>query len=228
MLGLHNFYDKTCGQEICKSFSQQTRPLSKSIEKAVSEQSGECKVVIFWRVWSFYSYTLYILSADNSGQLFWDSIEVAQSRRRTKCTKHASKKIRPSKRLEPYILRKTCNSILWLRRPATVFGTEKPWQPETWQESKLFSLPGNRAIFSTFWGDFLTKLHSKPGEKGKDSTGENSTKNPVETAPRSCRWICPLSWSNASWSIEKPRDPQNSTKIGKMANPSAVGVKNVC
>ena len=26
---------------------------------------------------------------------------------------------------------------------------------------------GNRAIFSTFWGHVLTKLHSEPGEKGK-------------------------------------------------------------
>ena len=31
----------------------------------------------------------------------------------------------------------------------------------------LFSPPRNRAICSTFWGGFLTKLHSKPGEKGK-------------------------------------------------------------
>ena len=28
-----------------------------------------------------------------------------------------------------------------------------------------FSLPGNRAIFSRFWGDFLTKLHRKSEEK---------------------------------------------------------------
>ena len=25
----------------------------------------------------------------------------------------------------------------------------------------------NQAIFSAFWGDFLTKLYSNPGEKGK-------------------------------------------------------------
>ena len=32
---------------------------------------------------------------------------------------------------------------------------------------RLISLPGNRAAFFTFWGEFLTKLHRKPGEKGK-------------------------------------------------------------
>ena len=32
----------------------------------------------------------------------------------------------------------------------------------------LFSPPGNRASFSTFWGDFLTKLHREAGEKGKN------------------------------------------------------------
>ena len=37
------------------------------------------------------------------GQLLWDSLEIAQNRRRTTCTEHASKKIRPSKRLELYI-----------------------------------------------------------------------------------------------------------------------------
>ena len=34
-----------------------------------------------------------------------------------------------------------------------------------------FSLPGNRASLSTFWGDFLAKLHRESGEKEK-STGE--------------------------------------------------------
>ena len=40
------------------------------------------------------------------GQLLWDSVEIAQNRRRTKCTERASKKIRPSKRLELYIFQK--------------------------------------------------------------------------------------------------------------------------
>ena len=44
--------------------------------------------------------------------------------------------------------------------------------------SCVFSPPGTRAIFSTFSGDFFTKLHRrKPGGKGKKSTGENSKKN---------------------------------------------------
>ena len=37
------------------------------------------------------------------GRLLWDSLEIAQNRRRTKCTEHASTKIRPSKRLALYI-----------------------------------------------------------------------------------------------------------------------------
>ena len=34
----------------------------------------------------------------------------------------------------------------------------------------------------------LRNLHSKPGERGKKSTGENS-KHPVETGPRNCRFL---------------------------------------
>ena len=30
-----------------------------------------------------------------------------------------------------------------------------------------FSPPGNRAIFSTFWGNSLTELHRRPGDSGK-------------------------------------------------------------
>ena len=33
------------------------------------------------------------------GRLLWDSVEIAQNRRRTKCTEHARKKVRSSKRL---------------------------------------------------------------------------------------------------------------------------------
>ena len=40
-----------------------------------------------------------------------------------------------------------------------------------------FFPPGNLAIFSRFWADFLTNLHRKPGEKGK-STGEFSKRHP--------------------------------------------------
>ena len=79
-------------------------------------------------------------------------------------------------------------------------GPKKPRQPETWQDSALFSPPGNRAIFSTFWGDFLTKLHSKPGEKGNRSTGENAEKIQWRRRPEIADFW-PLSWSNASWFI---------------------------
>ena len=51
-----------------------------------------------------------------------------------------------------------------------------------------FSLPGNRAIFSTFRVDFLTKLHIKPGERGKNPL-EKTHKIQVETAPRNCRFL---------------------------------------
>ena len=53
-----------------------------------------------------------ILSADDSGQLLWDSVEIAQNRRRTKSTEHASKKIRPSKRLKLYIFLGTYTGVL--------------------------------------------------------------------------------------------------------------------
>ena len=41
-----------------------------------------------------------------------------------------------------------------------------------------FSLPRNLAIFSTFWGDFLTQLHRK--------TWRERNKNPL---PRNCRFL---------------------------------------
>ena len=54
----------------------------------------------------------------------------------------------------------------------------------------FFLRPGHEAMLSTFWGHFLTKLHSKPGEKGKKktSTGENSQKS-VKKLPRNCRFL---------------------------------------
>ena len=45
-----------------------------------------------------------MLSADNSVRFLQNLREVAQNCRRTKCTEHASNKIRASRRLEPYIL----------------------------------------------------------------------------------------------------------------------------
>ena len=47
-------------------------------------------------------------------------------------------------------------------------GTEKKKTMST-----LLFLPGNPAILSIFWGDFLTRLHRKRGERAKQSTGEN-------------------------------------------------------
>ena len=61
----------------------------------------------------------------------------------------------------------------------------------------LFSPPGNRAIFSTFWGHFLTKLHRKPGEKEKIHW-RKSTKSSGEASPKlqisvPCRGLMRLS-----------------------------------
>ena len=39
-------------------------------------------------------------------------------------------------------------------------------------------------MFSTFGGDVLTNLHSKPGEKGKHSTGEHNKKSSGDGAPK--------------------------------------------
>ena len=45
---------------------------------------------------------------------------------------------------------------------------------------RFLSPPGNRAIFSTFWGHFLTESHRNPGEKAKKSTGDKILKSPEE------------------------------------------------
>ena len=55
------------------------------------------------------------------GRLLWDSVEIAQNRQRTRCTEHASKKIRPSRRLGVYIFQeegRVCKgSVPMLRNP---------------------------------------------------------------------------------------------------------------
>ena len=68
-----------------------------------------------------------------------------------------------------------------------LYPSEKPWQPKTWQDSTLSSPPGNRSIFSTFWGSIAQKTLEKKGK----STGENKKSN-VDGAPNlqssvSCR-----------------------------------------
>ena len=40
--------------------------------------SGKCKVLIFMRIWSFYSHALYILSADDSGRSLQNPREFSQ------------------------------------------------------------------------------------------------------------------------------------------------------
>ena len=60
-------------------------------------------------------------------------------------------------------------------------GTEKTMTARDVTGFHVFS-PGNRAILSTFWCDFLTGLPGEPGEKGKN-IHRRKFKNPVETAP---------------------------------------------
>ena len=53
-----------------------------------------------------------------------------------------------------------------------------------------FSPPGNRAILSTFWGDFLAKLHRKPGKNlFKKNPLEEFKQNQVEMAVENCRFL---------------------------------------
>ena len=56
-----------------------------------------------------------------------------------------------------------------------------------------FSPPGNRATFTKSWCDFLAKLHRKPGERGKKSTGENSKQSTSGDGPPKIGDFCPLS-----------------------------------
>ena len=79
--------------------------------KAVVLKSGKCEVQIFLRVWSFLLTCSVHFARGRFGRLLWDSAEVARNRRRTTCTEHASKKIRPSKTLELYIFQRDSDLI---------------------------------------------------------------------------------------------------------------------
>ena len=48
-------------------------------------------------------------------------------------------------------------------------GPKRLWQPETWQDFTHFSPPGNRTIFSTFWGEFLLNYTEQLEKKDKHS-----------------------------------------------------------
>ena len=63
------------------------------------------------------------------------------------------------------------------------FGTEKPWQPETWQDSTLFSPPVGH------FGPISLLNYTVNLEKRGKSPLEKIQKNPVETAPRNCRFL---------------------------------------
>ena len=55
---------------------------------------------------------------------------------------------------------------------------------------RAFSPARKSGKFLHILGGFLAKLHRRPGEKGKKkTTGEKNLRNPVETAPRNCRFL---------------------------------------
>ena len=78
-------------------------------------------------------------------------------------------------------------------------GPKKPWQPETWQDSTLFFLPGNRASFSTFWAISLLKYPGNLEIRGKIHWRE-FTKIQWRRHPEIADF-CPLSCLNASWAV---------------------------
>ena len=72
-----------------------------------------------------------------------------------------------------------------------VLGEKNLWQTGMWQDSTLFSPPGNRAIFSTFWGDLLSELDRKTWRKRKQihwrkfkRSGETSLKSQISVPCR--------------------------------------------
>ena len=97
------------------------------------------------------------------------------------------------------------------RNPLNLYiGTERTTTAaDVWQDSALFSPPGNRAIFCTFWGHFLTELHSKPGEKSKNIHWRKILKIQWRRRPEIADF-CPLSWSNMS-------RLQSLTKLSRMS-----------
>ena len=68
-----------------------------------------------------------------------------------------------------------------------------PWVPGKFEKKKVcvqFPFPISAHNFSTFLGDFLTKLHRMSWRNKRKSTGENS-QNPVETAAQWSVSRCP-------------------------------------
>ena len=99
--------------------------------------SGKCKVQLFLRVWSFYSHALHILSAEDLATSL-GFCRNRQNRRWTKCTEHASKKIRPSKRLELYIFQRNTLAELFSETSCALFTTSgviQWWLVVEWQLS---------------------------------------------------------------------------------------------
>ena len=95
---------------------------------------------------------------------------------------------------------------VWGVFSASFSGPRSPRQPATWQDSTLFSLPGNPAILSTFWADFLLTTQ-KTWRNAKKSLEREYFSNSVETAPRNGRYLslvvveCVLAFFNVLWYV---------------------------
>ena len=82
-----------------------------------------------------------------------------------------------------------CIAAMLVRQP--YFGTEKTVTARDVTDSALFSLCPEIGQFSPHFGAISlvnSSTTQQTWRKGKKSTGENS-KNPVETAPRNCRFL---------------------------------------
>ena len=92
----------------------------------------------------------------------------------------------------PQIDTKSFGQIFLLNRD------RKDHDSQTWQDSKLFSLPGKRAIFCTFWGCFLTNCRENLERKGEKTLEKIQKKIQWRRRPEIADFF-PLSWSNVSW-----------------------------
>ena len=66
----------------------------------------------------------------------------------------------------------------------------KTWQPETWHAFTQLSPARISAVFSKFWGDFLTKHTGKLDQNTRTNIGLYSN-NAVEMASQNCRFLFP-------------------------------------
>ena len=105
-------------EKLWKSVKMCGKVPKKSVKKSRDDFALSCCPLVFlcWFLRKMYSFEGLIIWLACSmrfvgrqfGWLLWDSVEIAQNGRRTKCTEHTSTKIRPSKILELYIFQNFC------------------------------------------------------------------------------------------------------------------------